>query len=254
MTKKLSVFIIGAILFLTSLPTSTELVMEFIHTRKMSEQYEIVDVREIEETPDSYQPPDSIFNFNGRLIEIKETIKESKSYIDPWGNQIKSADLSLELDGKVLANLKNHPIRVDDIGLNRYYGEVAYITLYDRKNNKNQFIILLKKTKETIREMPNGDLVGWVPEEKLNYLLYAIDEEGNVESDSFSFTERDALQTELLNAGGVVPYYIGFYTNDLKAYPTIFFPLIFPFLTFIIGLILTIVYFPMRKNIKRQSM
>lgn len=254
MTKKLSVFIIGAILFLTSLPNSIVLIMELIHTRNMSKQFEIIDVREIEETPDSYQPPDSTFNFNGRSIEIKETIKESKSYIDPWGNRIKSADLSLEIDGEVLANLKNHPIRVDDIGLNRYYGQVAYITVYDRKNNNNQFVVLLKKTKEEIREMPNGDLVGWVPIEKSNYILFAIDEGGNVESDSFNFTERAALQTELLNAGGLVPYYIGYYTNDLKAYPSLLFPLIYPFITLLIGLILIIVYFPVRKNNKRKSM
>ncbi|MEK3886190.1 hypothetical protein [Bacillus sp. FSL K6-3431] len=90
---------------------------------------------------------------------------------------------------------------------------------------------------------PNGDIVGSVPEEKLKYILYAIDEKGKVESDSFSFTERNAIQTELFNSGVVVPYSIGYYTNDWEGFPTIFFPLIFPFLTFIIGLILTVVYF-----------
>jgi hypothetical protein len=244
----LSLFIIGAILFITSLPTSTEMVMELIHNRKMNEQYEIVNVSELD------PPTGSTYNFNNHLIKIKETIKETKSYIDPWEYRIKLADLSLELDGEELDNLKNHPIRAEDEGLNRYFGEVAYLTLNDKKNDKTQFIILLKKTRVIQKEMPNGDIVGWVPEEKLNYILYAIDEEGNVESDSFSFTDRDALQTELLNAGVVVPYSIGYYTNALEAYPTIFFPLIFPFLTFIIGLILTIVYFPVRKNIKRQSM
>ncbi|MBX4340705.1 hypothetical protein K4G93_21500, partial [Mycobacterium tuberculosis] len=63
-----------------------------------------------------------------------------------------------------------------------------------------------------------------------------------------------ALQTELLNAGGLVPYYIGYYTNDLKAYPSLLFPLIYPFITLLIGLILIIIYFPVRKNNKRKSM
>jgi hypothetical protein len=34
------------------------------------------------------------------VIKIKETIKETKSYIDPWEYRIKLADLSLELDGE----------------------------------------------------------------------------------------------------------------------------------------------------------
>ncbi|MEK4970111.1 hypothetical protein MKX29_21175 [Cytobacillus sp. FSL R7-0696] len=105
--------------------------------------------------------------------------------------------------------------------------------------------------------MPNGDIVGGVPSEKLKYTLYTLDEDGNFKNKSFNFTERDALQTELLNAGVVVPYSIGYYTDAWEGYPTIFFPLIFPFLTLLLGLVLILVFFPIRKvkkyNIKKRS-
>jgi len=164
------------------------------------------------------------------------------------------ADLSLELDGKQLDKLKDHPIRAEEEGLNRYYGEAAYLTLRDKENDKSLFVVLLKKTRELQREMPNGDIAGWVPEEKLAYTSYALDEAGNVESSSFTFADPDALQTELLNAGGVGPYRIGYYTDAWEVYPTIFFPFLFPFFTLMIGLILCIVHLPINKSPSRQSL
>lgn len=246
--KEIIFFVIGAILFITSLPTSTKMLMELIHNKKMNNQYDIVNVSKGDPATDS------TYKFNHHVITIKETIKQTKSYKDPWDNQIKLADLSLELDGEQLDILKNHPIRAEEEGLNRYYGEVAYLIVREKENGKSQFVILLKKTRELQRKMPNGDIVGWAPEEKLKYTLYAIDEAGNVENRSFNFTEPDALQTELLNAGVVGPYRIGYYTNAWEGYPTIFFPLLFPFLTLIIGLILSITYLPSIKNLNRQSL
>lgn len=251
MKKRLVFFIIGTILFLTSLPLSTEMIMELIHNQKMNKEYKITNVSKGE------PPTKSTFNFKDHIVEVKETLIDEESYIDPWSNKIGIADLSLKLDGKKIDTLKGYPIRIDEKGLNRYYGEIAYLILEDKKNDKTQFILLLKKTRELEKEMPNGDIVGGVPSEKLKYTLYTLDEDGNFKNKSFNFTERDALQTELLNAGVVVPYSIGYYTDAWEGYPTIFFPLIFPFLTLLLGLVLILVFFPIRKvkkyNIKKRS-
>jgi hypothetical protein len=239
--KKIVFCLIGTILLLTSLPISTKMVMELIHNQKMSQEYKITNVSE------GFPPTESTFNFKDHIVEIKETIKDEESYIDPWSNKIAIADLSLKVDGTEIDTLKNYPIRIEAEGLNRYYGEIAYLTLEDKKNDKTQFIILLKKTRELEKEMPNGDIVGSVPPEKLKYKLYTLDEKGTLKNKSFSFSERDALQTELLNAGMVVPYSIGYYTDVWEGYHTIFFPLIFPFGTLVVGFILILVYLPIRK-------
>lgn len=215
--------------------------MELIHNQKMNQAYKITDVNE------GFPPTESTFNFNDHIIEIKETIKDEESYIDPWSNKIAIADLSLKVDGSEIDTLKNYPIRIEEEGLNRYYGDIAYLTLEDKKKDKIQFIVLLKKTRELEKEMQNGDIVGRVPIEKLKYKLYTLDEKGTLNNKSFSFSERDALQTELLNAGMVVPYSIGYYTDAWEGYPTIFFPLIFPFGTLVVGFILILVYLPIRK-------
>ena len=241
MIKKIVFCLIGTTLVLTSLPISTKMVMELIHNQKMKQEYKITNVSE------GFPPTESTFNFKDQIVEIKETIEDEERYIDPWSNKIAIADLSLKVDGTEIDTLKNYPIRVEAEGLNRYYGEIAYLTLEDKKSDKTQFIILLKKTRELEKEMPNGDIVGGVPPEKLKYKLYTLDENGTLKNKAFSFSERDALQTELLNAGAVVPYSIGYYTDAWEGYPSIFFPLIFPFGTLVVGLILILVYLPIRK-------
>lgn len=241
MKKRLVFFLLGTILLLTSLPISTKMVMELIHNQKMNEDYKITSVSK------GFPPTESTFTYKDQIVEIEETIKDEESYIDPWSNTIGIADLSLTLDGEEIDSLKGYPIRLEEEGLNRYYGEIAYLILKDKKNDKTNFIILLKKTRELQKEMPNGDIVGGVPTEKLKYTLYALDEEGNFKNKSFNFSERDALQTELLNAGAVIPYSIGYYTDAWEGYPTLFFPLIFPFVTLVIGFILILVFFPIRK-------
>jgi len=241
MKKRLIFFLVGTILLFTSLPLSTKMVMELLHNQKMNTEYKITNVSE------GFPPTASTFRFKGHIVEIKEAIKNEDGYVDPWSNKISIADLSLRIDREELDALKDYPIRVEEKGLNRYYGEIAYLLLEDKKSGKTQFIVLLKKTREFEKEMPNGDIVGGVPSEKLKYTLYSLDEEGNLDNKSFSFTDRDALQTELLNNSDMVPYSIGYYTDAWEFYPTIFFPLLFPFATFVVGFVLIVVFFPIRK-------
>ncbi|MEG0261019.1 MAG: hypothetical protein RR651_14210 [Lysinibacillus sp.] len=249
MKKRLVIFLVGAIMLVISLPTSTKMVMELIHNQKMSLHYNITN------ESGGFPPSESTYNFKDHTVEIEETIKDVEGYLDPWQNKMAIGDLSLILDGVEIDTLKDYPIRVLEEGLNRYYGEIAYFTLEDKKVNETQFIILLKKTRELEKEMPNGDIVGWVPPEKLKYTQYTLDEGGNLKNKNFSFSERDALQTELLNAGAVGPYRIGYYTDAWETYPSIFFPLIFPFLTLIVGFLLVIAVFlsVLKKYIKHTE-
>ncbi|MCP3764969.1 hypothetical protein NLX67_21895 [Domibacillus sp. A3M-37] len=217
MKKRAVFFLIGAVLFFVSLPMSTKMTMELINDQKMNARYTITGINT------EYSPVDSTFNFHNQRIEIEENIKNEEAYVDPWNNKIALADLTLKLDGMQIDTLRDYPIRVEELGLNRYYGQIAYLMLEDKKLDKTELVILLKKTRELEIENPNGDIVGGVPENKLTYTLFRIEEGKNVKSESFHFNKRDELQTELLNAGGVVPYAIGYYTDAWEWYPIIFF-------------------------------
>jgi hypothetical protein len=242
MKRRLVFLLIGVTLLFVSLPLSSQMVMELIHEQKMNGRYEITNANKA----DSHIS--SKFYFHENIVEIKETLKQEGSYIDPWNNEISLGDLSMILNGQQIDTLNEYPVRIHEKGIDRYHGEIALLTLKDKKNNNTKLIILLKKTRELRKKMPNGNIVGWVPEEKWKYALYSIDQKGNMESESFSFTERGPIQTELLNAGNVLPFRIGYYTDAWEWYPTLFFPFSFPFLTLLVGIILTFVYFPKRKK------
>jgi hypothetical protein len=241
MNTRLAFFLVGLILFVISLPLSTKIIMEMFHNQKMNAEYMITDVNE------GFPPTDSTYQFKDNVVEIEETLKEEYSHLDPTDNIIGISDLSLYINGEKIVQLNEHPIRVEAEGLNRYYGEIAYLLVEDKKNNLTQFIVLVKRTNELAEKMPNGDIKGWVAPEKLKYTLYAIEENGTYSSENFSYSKRDALQTELLNAGAVFPYRIGYYTDALQAYPSLLFPLIYPFASLIIGFIMVLFFFPYRR-------
>ncbi|GGP08197.1 hypothetical protein [Oceanobacillus neutriphilus] len=239
---KLLLFLVGAFLFLTSLPLSTKIIMELIHNQKMDAAYEITNVST------GSPPTESTFHFKDHIIETEETAKIENSHRDPQSRKMSIADLSLKIDGEELDKLKDYPVRMEDVGLNRYYGEIAYLTLEDKSNDKTQFIILLKKTREVEKETPDGDIAGSVPDKKLQYTAHILDENGSIDKTSFSFSERDALQTELLIASSLAPYPIGYYTDALESIPTILFLFLFPFVTLAAGFILLILSLLIRKG------
>lgn len=159
--------------------------------------------------------------------------------------------MSIIIDGKEIEQLRDYPIRVKEEGLNRYFGDIAYLIVNDKQNDETQFNLLIKKTKEIEKEKPNGDIVGVVPPEKLKYTQYTLDKQGDFKNTTFSFSKRNGLQTELLNAGNLGPYRIGYYTNAWEAYPVFFFPFLYPFLTLVIGLILILIFIPIKRRNKR---
>ena len=243
MKKRFSFFIIGVVLLVISLPVSTPMAMEFFHKLKMKSNYQITNIN------DDDPPAHSTYVFNNHIVEINETMSDVEVYKSPWEHNIGLGDLEVMIDGKQIDLFPEHPIRIDDKGLSRYYGELAYLYVRDRWADETYFVIIGKKTRELIKEMPNGDIVGHVPEEELDYAVHTLALNGEVKSETIHFTDRNAYHTQLLNHGGVVPYRIGYYTDLLEAYPSFLFPIVFPFFTFISGLSLAIIFFP-RKRVR----
>jgi len=220
--------------------------MELFHDQRMAAKYQIINISE------GYPSTDSTYLFEGNKIEIEEEPQDGKTFLNPWDNKIGIVDIFIKVNGNVIEKLNSHPVRIEEEGLNRYFGEIAYLKVKDLKNKNTKLFTVVKKTVELTKEKSNGDIVGWVPDEQLKYKSFAIDENGSIEEEAFVFTERDALQTELLNAGTLGPYRVGYYTDLWEAYPTIFFPLLYPLVTLMTGFIFSIVFFPYKKLKKKR--
>jgi hypothetical protein len=242
--KKWLAFLLGAVLFLTSLPIGALMAMEHFHNKRMDNRYKIENVNKGD------PPTGSAFNFKNHYVEVKEEIKEGKRYIDRFNYNIALADLSIEVNGVEIDTLRNNPIRVDEKGLNRYYGEIAYLLLEDKKNSKTEFIILLRKTKELnerIERIYDEERIWFGPAENLFYTTYVLNETGELKSESFSLFERDALQTEFINFGRVAQSWLGYYT-DAWVQPSLIFGYVNPFFTLPVGMILLAYNIPFRRK------
>lgn len=235
-------FVIGLLLFIVSLPLSSIMIVELGHTLNMQNLYGVTTLS------DGYPPTPSTFTYQDHTVTIEETMKDEDSFINPWSYEIGIADLAIKIDGKVVDRLLHYPVRIEEEGLNRYYGDIGYLMVKDKKKDESQFVILLKKTREIEKEKHDGGIVGSLSAETLQYKQINLDEDGHVTTDSFSFRERSGLQTELLNVSYLTPYGIGYYTDAWKGYPVFFFPLTYPFGTLIFGCVLTFIYFPIKKR------
>lgn len=232
------VFLLGVILFLGSLPQAGIMLIELVHDQRMDMQYTIKKIDE------GYPATPSIYKFHGHRISIEETLSEIEGYTDAWDNEMAFFDLAFVIDGQEVDRLPAHPVRKNEEGLNRYYGEVAYFNVDDRNKSMNEFVVALKKRKETIQEKSNGDIVGWVPGAELMYTYYAVNEAGEVTRKDFNYETRNGFETKLLTKGMLASTSVGYYTDAWHGYPSMFFPFLYPFSTLIIGGVLTIVFRP----------
>lgn len=239
--KKRLLFAFGLILLLSALPLSTIMIMEKIHTQKMYSRYDIEDLDA------QYPPLEQQFTVLNQDVEIDETIIEEGNYTDLWDNDIAIANITIKVNGKKLANMENYPIRVKGEGLQRYYGNLSFIVLFDKEIEESNLFVIIRNTKDTIINENGVNIINSPLLEDIKYTMYTIDEEGKIERDTFSQNNRNAIQTFVLNISSTSPMSVGYYTDAWHMYPSIFFPLLYPLGTFISGVILVIIYFPRRK-------
>lgn len=242
MKLKWVLFIFGLILFLVSIPVGGKMIAELAHSAVMDSRYDIENVNQgFPATPTDYQ-------FKNEAIVLVEELSDEEPYVDPWDNQIGIGDIALEINGEEIDRLEGFPIRIHEEGLNRYWGEVTFLTVEYNKTDETTFHVLMKKSRDLIKETPDKSIVGLTPDEELLYTFYEIDADGNVAADNFKFTDRDALQTELLNKSYLYYHQLGYYTDAWQGYPSLIFPFVYPFFTLIAGIVCTIVFFPKKKG------
>ena len=153
-------------------------------------------------------------------------------------------DLVFKVNGKEIDRLKAYPVRENEVGLNRYFGAIAYFLVKDKKADETSFVLALKRTNETISENTHGERTGWVQEDELQYTYHQVSQDRKVASHDFGYADRDGFETKLLTKGYLAPTAVGYYTDLWHGYPSLFFPFLYPLLTIFIGGLLMIRYRP----------
>ena len=205
---------------------------------------------QIENIGFSYPAQSNHYTFHG--TEVVTTHKNSAElYKNPWGHQMAVADIMIEVDGEMKEILEGYAVKIGDEKLNQYADHVSYLLVKERGGSE-KFILLLKMSKQHVTENARGDHIGYVPDQDLLFRTYTINREREVTKEDFTFTERDGFQTQLLNRVALYQHQIGYFTDAWKGWPVYYFPFIYPFATFILGIVLLIKQVPFR--FKNNSM
>lgn len=221
--------LLGIFLFVVSIPITSEMVMEKFYDFEMEKNYRITELNEM------YKGAPTEYEFGGSKIDIYRILKENESYEDPWGNLVTPADIYVTVDSLTQEALKGYPVKVGQEGLNQYTYYISYWRVLDKKTDQESFVIVLRMN-GAIERMIGNRMEGFVPIEELKYMAITIKEDGTLTKEPFTYKNKNKLQTKLIppmHFGGA-----GYYTDDWNGYPVFYFPLLYPFLTAILGILL----------------
>lgn len=113
----------------------------------------------------------------------------------------------------------------------RYYSWLDVLTVHDRETNGDEIYIVQRLTDDL---EPMGDR---------EWKIILISQEGAVSEQKVSYAERSDhhLAVKLINESGTARMQMGYYSDITKGYPSLFFPLLYPFCTSVIGLMLLMI-------------
>ena len=172
--------IIGIILLILSIPTSSKVLMEKVYDWEMKSRYEISELNEM------YKGAKTTYEFADSQINV---FHESKS--------------------DELETLVYYPVKIEERGLNQYTHYISYWLVEEKDTNKRFFVIILQKN-------PSPYNVATFSIERLEYISYTISETGTITRDTFNYENKNKLQTKLIPPmyfGGA-----GFYSDIWNTY------------------------------------
>lgn len=173
---------------------------------------------------------------NGHLIEIVEEQTGKKGALSFWDRNegVEAGDLvklHLLIDGKEVTKADEISLSNRDRG-SRYFSWLDILTV-------NENIAIVQRLSDDDEEM-----------EDRRWKIIWIDEKGKITEEQVSYQERseNPLAVRLINFSGTSLMGMGYYSDILMTYPTIFFPLMFPWGTGLVSILLFIIASLQRKK------
>lgn len=226
--------IIGALLLVISLPSITPMLMEIAYRTEMNIRYDINELN-----ADYAGAPDDA-DYNGNIIRASH-VETGEPYFDGSDELVHPSDIRLTVNGETVETLEDYPVQLLDSGdialdgLNRYTHYLTYWTVEDKFTDEDFFAIVIWQNGYDTRQIDeDGWMEGYVDLEQLEYKLISIQKNGTVSEELFTFENKSKLQTQLIteDSNGPINYYLppGYY------YPSPLYPLLYPWVTSILGL------------------
>ena len=249
--------IIGVLLVILSLPSITPMLMEIAYRTEMNVRYDIKDLNAMR-TDYAGAPDDA--NYKGNIIRASH-VTTGEPYLNAWDDLVHSSDIRITVNGETIETLNDYPVKLLDYGeiaiegLDRYNDAITYWTVEDKHTDKDFFAIVILRNGYDMRSHGYGEVMpGYVDIEEREFKLIAVQKDGIISEELFSFENKSKLQTQLITESysGPIHYYLppGYY------YPSLLYPLLYPWITMIIGLGLLLFNFPydlIKKRFKART-
>ena len=78
-------------------------------------------------------------------------------------------------------------------------------------------------------------------EREQRYRVLAISDDGSVNEDVFTYPERGSPAVRAWEIRGVVPHPFGFYSDLMQVWPSLWYPLLYPWLSGLAGTVMLVV-------------
>jgi hypothetical protein len=142
----------------------------------------------------------------------------------------KSTDRSMiavriTIDGKDYS--LDSPVEID-YGARSYNGWLAIVILKDRQSGTEQLAVVQR-------------VMGDRYPEDTRYRILFVQPDGKVSEEWFTYGERANPLYRTVLAAFVHPEQLGFHSQVMSSWPTIYFPIIYPFVTAVLGTLLTFI-------------
>lgn len=133
--------------------------------------------------------------------------------------------VSTTIDGKDYS--LDSPIEVD-YGARSYNGWLAIVTLKDRQSGPELLAVVQR-------------VIGDRYPEDTRYRILFVQPDGKIREEWFAYGERANPLYRTVLAAFVHPEPLGFHSQVMSYWPTIYFPIIYPFVSAVLGTLLTLI-------------
>ncbi len=126
--------------------------------------------------------------------------------------------------------LQIRPFYLDN---NRYHGFLGMLKMTNHSTKEEDLIIVQRLFEDSFS----------TPEKDFKWKVISINKDGLIKTDIFSRDNIDdpAYRKDLINKATVSPYALGYKSNILHYYPSLFYPLLYPFGTVGLGFIFLVI-------------
>jgi len=161
-------------------------------------------------------------NFYGNDIVL------SDQFANP-SEEYKAGSVDIKVNGRDYSHSSKVEIRPMFHDANRYHGYLHLVELIDKKKNTSVMAIIQRIS--GIETPPFNT-------KELAWRLLLVARDGSVTEEVFKFGEQSKPIYRGMLVNFASPIGVGYYNNVLHAYPTIFYPIIYPYATGAVGIIL----------------